>query len=90
VLANCYCGDVGGINTIYYDQASGRYSRYAECMFLDTWGGQYPDDTIDMCTWPPLQVIPAFVLSKQREIFVQSKKKSVKSLPTPPPQLQKF
>uniref|UniRef100_A0A914CR80 Uncharacterized protein n=1 Tax=Acrobeloides nanus TaxID=290746 RepID=A0A914CR80_9BILA len=41
-------------------------------MFLDTYAEQqYPNDTIDMCAWSALQVIPAFVLTKQREIFVQ-------------------
>lgn len=76
--ANCYCGDIEGVSTIYYDQNNGRYSRYAECMSLNEWEGNYPNDTIDMCNpivdgfRQPVKIIPGFVLSKQREIFLQS------------------
>ena len=80
LLANCYCGDVRsnytglpGTNIIAYDQANSRYSKYAECMVGVYWAGAIPNDTIGMCAGEPLQLIPAFFLTKQKEIFVQSK-----------------
>ena len=80
LLANCYCGDVNNndpyypsSNIIAYDQANSRYSKYAECTFLVGYGTPYPSDTISACAIEPLQVIPAFILTKQQQLFFQSK-----------------
>ena len=75
-------GDIDGGIIVYYDQANSRYSRYAECMFSGFEGridSNNTNNTIGMCARGSLQTIPAFILTKQREIFVRSKilKKSI-------------
>uniref|UniRef100_A0A914DZ59 C-type lectin domain-containing protein n=1 Tax=Acrobeloides nanus TaxID=290746 RepID=A0A914DZ59_9BILA len=66
--ANCYCGDLDGVATVYYDTTSGRYTRSADCLSMRTSGGY---DTMDMCANGHIPVIPAFVLSPAKQTFIQ-------------------
>lgn len=63
---------------IRYDSTNKRYYRSRECFYVDEWGGKYPDDTIDMCCWPGLQVIPGYDLSQEKTQFLQSKLQKIK------------
>lgn len=77
LLANCYCGDNGGTQLVYYDEVNNRYSRYAECIIsigLDPSRSNNPNTTINLCFWEKyLEIIPAFILSPNKQKFIESK-----------------
>lgn len=61
------------VNTFYYDTTHNSWGKYAECLILNEWVQKWPNNIVDMCAYPNLTMIPAPILTKEKEYFLSSK-----------------
>uniref|UniRef100_A0A914CM40 C-type lectin domain-containing protein n=1 Tax=Acrobeloides nanus TaxID=290746 RepID=A0A914CM40_9BILA len=71
--ANCYCGELG-TNVMYIDKSNNnRVTKYAECLIMEGWLTEEPNDVFDMCSMDNDKTrTPAYILSSEKLKFIQA------------------